>query len=155
MKSCFARNFLPCFYHKKKARTDGAGREVKKGRPCAAVLLHLSDVPILGFRQEDQADDEAHRSDHDRIPQAGVDIPGRCHDGEHGRRQEAAKPAVADVIRQRQTAVADSGRKQFHQPGGDRRVHHSDVDHQDGQQDDRHGVIDFRRIRLWPGSRAW
>ena len=67
------------------------------------------------------ADDEAHRRDDDRVPQTGVDVSGRRHDREHGRRQEAAEPAVADVIGQRQPAVADAGREQLDQPGGDRR----------------------------------
>ena len=42
MKSCFAGNFLPCFYHKKKPRTDGAGRDVKKGgraRPSSYICV--------------------------------------------------------------------------------------------------------------------
>ena len=81
--------------------------------------------------------------DHDRIPQAGIDVAGRRHDGEHGRRQEAAEPAVADVIGQRQAGVADAGREQLDQPGGDRAVDHGHVDDQDHQQQHRHRIVDL------------
>ena len=46
------------------------------------------------------------------------------------------EPAVADVIGQRQTRVADTGREQFHQHGGDRAVHHRHKDDQIGQDGD-------------------
>ena len=67
----------------------------------------LGDVDVLGFRQEKEADDQAHDRDTDRIPQAGIDVSGRGCDGEHGRRQEAAEPAVADVIGQRYSTAED------------------------------------------------
>ena len=38
--------------------------------------------------------------DADRIPQAGIDVSGSRRDGEHGRGQEAAEPAIADMIGQ-------------------------------------------------------
>src|SRR5437868_8861669 len=61
----------------------------------------LGDVDVLGFREEQEADDEAHDGDADRIPQTGIDVAGRGNDCEHGRRQEAAEPAVANVVGQR------------------------------------------------------
>jgi hypothetical protein len=64
-----------------------------RGRPLVHHL-HLSDVPVPGLRQEDQADDEGHRRDHNRIPEAGIDVASRRHDREHGRWQEAAEPAI-------------------------------------------------------------
>ena len=39
--------------------------------------------------------------DHDRIPEAGIDAAGRRHDRERRRGQQAAEPAVADMIGQR------------------------------------------------------
>ena len=110
------------------------------------VVSDFRDIAILGLGQEDQRDDEAHRRNADRIPEARVDIAGRRHDGEHRRRQEAAEPAIADVIRQRQAAVADAGREQFDQPSGDRSVHHGHIDDQDDQQQHRHRIVDVGRV---------
>ena len=64
-----------------------------------------ADVDVLGFRQEEEADDQAHGREDDRIPEAGVDIAGRGHDRERGGGQEAAEPAVADMIGQRQSRL--------------------------------------------------
>ena len=68
-------------------------------RPAVVDWLssELRNVAILGLGQEDQRDHEAHCGNRDRIPQARIDIPRGRHDGEHGGRQEAAEPAVADV----------------------------------------------------------
>ena len=82
----------------------------------------------------------------DRVPQARIDVAGRRHDGEHGGRQEAAEPAVADVIGQRQPAIADAGREQLDQPRGDRPVHHGHIDDQDDEQQHRHRIVDVVRV---------
>ena len=116
-------------------------------RGYPSVPLHVGDIPILGLRQENQANVEAHRRDYDRVPEAGVDVARRCNNGEHGGWQEPAEPAVTDMVRQREPAIADAGREQFHQPGGDRRVDQGDVNHQDHQQEHRHHVVDLGRVR--------
>jgi hypothetical protein len=58
--------------------------------------------------------------DDDRIPQALVHVAARGDQREGDRRQEAAEPAVADVVRQRHRGVADARGEQFHQPRRDR-----------------------------------
>ena len=68
--------------------------------------------------------------DADRIPQAGIDVSGRGHDRKHRRGQEAAEPAVADMVGQRHAAVADAAREQFNQPCRDRRIDQRHIDHQ-------------------------
>jgi hypothetical protein len=44
--------------------------------------LSVLDVAILGFRHEDQPDDECHRRNRDRIPKTRVDIAGRRNEGD-------------------------------------------------------------------------
>src|ERR1041385_2941682 len=55
------------------------------------------DVDVLGFFDEQHADTERHGGHAVGVPENVIDIAPRCHDGERGRRQEAAEPAVADV----------------------------------------------------------
>src|SRR5271170_3220078 len=107
-------------------------------RPNPAFLASastslLGDVDVARFGKENHTYHEATRRDHDRVPEPRVDIPGRGYDGEDGRRQEAADPAVADVIGKRQAAVADPGREQFDQPRGDGRIYQRHVDHEEPQ----------------------
>ena len=88
------------------------------------------------------------------IPEARVDIAGGRDDGEDGGGQEAAEPAIADMVGQRQAAVADAGREQLDQPGRDRAVDHGHVD----DEDRRAGPPSGSRSapgRPWPDSRAW
>src|SRR5512142_2843792 len=56
------------------------------------------DVDVLCFGKEQEADNKTHQGDSDRIPEAGIDVSSPCHYCEHGRRQKAAEPAVADVV---------------------------------------------------------
>ncbi|MNE28346.1 hypothetical protein D3C80_1217840 [compost metagenome] len=53
------------------------------------------------------------------------------------------------MVRQRHRGVADTRREQLHQPGGDRPIDHGHVDHQDGQQQQHHRVVDLRRVSLF------
>ena len=50
------------------------------------------------------------------------------------------------MVGQRHRGVADARREQFDQPRGDRAINHGHVDHQHGEQEQHHRVIDFRRI---------
>src|SRR5262245_51354292 len=104
------------------------------------------NVDVLRFRQEQETDDQAHARHDDRVPEAGIDIAGRGHDREYGGGQEAAEPAVADVVGQGEAAVADAGGEELHQPGRNRRVDQRHEDHQDGEQDHRHRVVDLGGI---------
>jgi len=74
--------------------------------PLRRPLLHRFDLRSSS-PEEDERDDEALRSDHDRIPEARIDVASGGGDGEHRCRQEAAEPAIADVIRQRHAGIAD------------------------------------------------
>jgi hypothetical protein len=80
--------------------------------------------------------------DDHRVPETGVDVARRRHDREGRGRQEAAEPAVADVVGQRHGRVADPGREQLDQHRRDRAVDHGHVDHQQGQQADDRGLVD-------------
>ena len=60
----------------------------------------MHDVAIFCFRQEEQRDEEAHRRDHNRIPQAGIDIPGRRHD-----RKNPQNPSGTEIQRQLTTWI--------------------------------------------------
>eukprot|EP01035_Chromulina_nebulosa_P033631 gene33631-45043_t len=70
---------------------------------------------------EEDADDHGDRSADDRVPEAGVDVAGRGHDGEGGRRQQAAEPAVADVTGEAIPAglVGDEKLSEADAPGSD------------------------------------
>lgn len=57
-------------------------------------------IIVLGFAYEQDADDRTRQRDDDRIPQAVVDIALEGHQRECRGRQQATKPAVADVIGQ-------------------------------------------------------
>ena len=95
---------------------------------------------------EQHADDQRHRRDHDRIPEAVVDVAlGGAH-REHRRRQQAAEPAIADVIGQRHAGIADAGREHLDQDRRDRAVDHGHVDHQHEQDGDVHRPVHLGRI---------
>ena len=84
----------------RRLRSSGARKREARLRAGRLAVLVTRDVDVLGLRQEDETDDEARARDHDRIPEARIDISGRGHDRERGRRQEASEPAVADMIGQ-------------------------------------------------------
>ena len=65
--------------------------------------VRVSNVARAGLGQEDQADDEGHQGDHDRVPEAGEHIAGRRHNGEGRRGQEDTEPAVAQMVGQGMT----------------------------------------------------
>ncbi len=79
--------------------SSGTARAPSRGSN-QSIDLDVRDVAILGLGQEDQPDDQAHRGDNNRVPEARIDVAGCGDDGEDGRRQEAAEPAVADMIGQ-------------------------------------------------------
>src|SRR5579862_4170006 len=67
----------------------------------ASCNLPLREVGTLRFLHKHGADEDGQaRNDH-WIPQAVVDASGGRDDRERGHGEEAAKPAIADVIRQR------------------------------------------------------
>src|SRR5215211_2583258 len=74
-----------------------------------AEAIEGQDIPVLGLRYEEETDHEGHEGDHDRVPEAVVDVAGGCHHRESCRRQEAAEPAVGDVVGQGQRTVAKPG----------------------------------------------
>ena len=90
----------------------------------------------------------AHGNDH-RIPQPVIDIAGRGDHGEGDGRQEAAEPAVADMVGQGHRGVADAGREQLDQQRRDRPVDHRHIEHEQEQDGD-----DQRLVRSAPG-RPW
>lgn len=69
------------------------------GREQAATSLVI-DIPVLGLRQEERAKHRRHHSDHYRVPEPVVDIPGSRDHGKRHRWQEATEPAVTDVVGQ-------------------------------------------------------
>ena len=71
--------------------------------------------------------------DHHRIPQPEIDTAVLRVHREHRRRQQAAEPAVADMIRQRHRRVADARREQLDQRGRHRPVDHRHQHHQEDQ----------------------
>ena len=105
-------------------------------------------VDALRVPEEEEAGDKGHQRDPDRIPEAGIDIAGRCHHGGGEQRQHAAEPAVADVIGQRHRRVAYLGREHLDQEGRDRPVHHRHVDHHDDDDQLRHEPVDLGQVGL-------
>ncbi len=106
------------------------------------------DVAIFGFRQEEQADDKGARSNDDGVPQAVIDVAVLRHQSEGDGGQQAAEPAVADVIGQAHRGVADAGREQLDQRRRNRPVHHGDENHQQRQDGDHHRQVHLRRVGL-------
>src|SRR4051794_32708474 len=84
------------------------------------LLAGKNEVDILGFTKEQHADNESQGSNHNRIPQAKVDVARGLHHREGRRRHQAADPAIADVVRKADGRVADAGGEQLYQHGGDR-----------------------------------
>jgi hypothetical protein len=84
-------------------------RPSRSGRHCAPTTAQdsngralLSNRSVLGFRKQQRADHERHDGDDDRIAQSVIDVARQCHKGKGNGWQEAAEPAVADVIGQGQ-----------------------------------------------------
>ncbi|KAI1692061.1 hypothetical protein DdX_21455 [Ditylenchus destructor] len=118
-------------------------------RACCTAAWPASTGSLLGRRQKRTAgEDQRQHRDDDRIPEAGVDVPGRRHHGEGRRRQEAAEPAIADMIGQRHGGVADAGREDFDQKRGDRAVDCRHQQHEPEEQGDDQRLVHRRRICL-------
>src|SRR3546814_18378101 len=64
------------------------------------------DIALVGFGQEEDADDRGDRGEDDRIPESLIDIARRGDHREADRRHETPDPAVADMIGQRQIGRA-------------------------------------------------
>jgi len=73
------------------------------------------NVLATGFLDVQHADDERHQSDDYRIPQAVVNVALEGYQRESSGRQEAAEPAIADMVRQRHRRIADAGWKHLDQ----------------------------------------
>ena len=75
-----------------------------RGGPCGPKHQQRSvvgvDVNVLGFLDEQATNHYGDRSDDDGVPQAVVHVAGLGHDGKGRCGQQAAEPAVTDVIRQ-------------------------------------------------------
>ena len=65
----------------------------------SAPLIVGEDVLLVGAtRHEDQADHHRHHSDHDRVPEASIDIAGVGGNRECGCRHQTTQPAVANMV---------------------------------------------------------
>jgi len=60
--------------------------------------VSVEDGAVLCLLQEEDSDHERHHRDHDRVPEARVDVPGLRDHRRREQRQHAAEPAVADVV---------------------------------------------------------
>jgi hypothetical protein len=89
---------------RKASTSQGASEEGRRSAAPPVVALGLQFFAVHGlaarFLHEQHADDEGADGHNYRVPEAGVDVARRRHDGEGGDREEAAEPAVADVIGQ-------------------------------------------------------
>src|ERR1700761_4453538 len=70
-------------------------------------------IPPPSLRQEHQRHREADDGQDRRVPKPRIDVARRSHDRERGRGQEAAEPAIADVIRQGERRIAGARRGQL------------------------------------------
>src|SRR5262249_4680225 len=99
------------------------------------VSVFLVNLDVLRFPQEKGADDERHHRDHDRVPQAVIDITRLRDHGGREKRQHPSEPAVPDVVRQRHRGVPDFRGEQLDEESGDRSVDHRYVDHHDDHEE--------------------
>src|SRR6188768_3069643 len=90
---------LAAAWPRKSPRPRGTGAEdtprhaeEPRGWPPVGQALPDVDFVVLGFANEDHADHEGDGRDHDRVPEAVVDISLGRHHGEGDCRQEAAEP---------------------------------------------------------------
>ena len=112
-----------------------------RGLWCESIV----HVFIVFAGQVEQANDEAHARDQDRVPKADVRVAARIL-GRFGsikkpggnERRKAAEDAVANVVRQRHGRVADARGEQFHQERRDRAVHHRHIQDLDEHQKHHH-----------------
>src|SRR5690606_24392247 len=88
---------------------------LRKPLEANELLVPAPQVAVLGLGHQEQADKEGHYCHDDRVPQAVVDVPWHGHDGECGSGQEAAEPAVADMVRERHGGISDARREQLYQ----------------------------------------
>src|SRR3982074_2165986 len=66
---------------------------------CQRLTLGRINIVVFSFLDEQHADHKRHQSDDDRIPQAVVDIALVSTQRKRGGRQQAAEPAVTDMVR--------------------------------------------------------
>lgn len=103
---------------------------------------------MAGFAEEQQGADQAAAGDQHRIPEAVEDVAGVHHQGERDRGQEAAEPAVADVVRQRQRGIADAGREQFDHQRRQRAVAEGGDQYQGEDDGDHHRLVHLATVGL-------
>ena len=117
----------------------------------SGLLLHArapGQIDVLRVPEEQEADNDRHQCDADRIVKARIDVARPGHDGSGQQRQHSAEPAIADVIRQRHRRIADLGREQLDEERGDGAIDHRYVDQEEEQDHHRGEPIDLRRIGL-------
>src|SRR3546814_656044 len=104
------------------------------------------DIALVGFGQEEDADDRGDRGEDDRIPESLIDIARRGDHREADRRHETPDPAVADMIGQRQRTVADARREQLDEQRGERTIDHRREQAEDAEDADHLHLVDLRRV---------
>ncbi len=129
---------------KKRGAAQHAPRPHRETLPSVARV----DVHVLGFADEQRADDGRDARDDDGVPEAVVHVARLRHDGERHGGQQAAEPAVADVVRQAHRGVADARREHLHQHRRDGAIHHGHQQHQVGQDDDHHHLVHLGGVGL-------
>ena len=104
------------------------------------------DIAVLGFGKEDQRKDKAKRAGGYGIPKTGIDVAGRNLDGERRRRHEAAEPARANMVGEREAAIANTRRKEFNERRRHRSVKRGRADEEDKKHSEQLLEIDARGV---------
>src|SRR5262249_10537535 len=96
--------------------------------------------------KKEGADYTSARGDCNGIPKSSVDVP--CAGGKSGRNkgQEAAEYAIADMIWKGERSVPHPGRKELHEKGCNRAIHHRDIQHQGKQNRERGRIVNSSAV---------
>src|SRR6185503_11527380 len=77
----------------------------------------VPDLHVTALLDVETADDHRDQRDDDRVDEARVEIASGGQEGGRDERQEAAEPAIAEVVRDRQAGVPDACREELDEEG--------------------------------------
>src|SRR5687767_6086414 len=106
----------------------------------------LVPYPVLvALAKEQRSDDERQQRNEYRIYEPRVDVARPCNQRRGDQWQEAAEPAVAEVVRQRHRRISNLRRKRLDEKRRNGTIHHRDEYHLDENEHCEHHRI--QRVR--------
>src|SRR5437667_2723136 len=120
------------------------------GAECRPQGDFLPDSDVLCLFQVLLADDQGHQRHRDAPQQPDHAVPAGRVEHEWNQDRRPTKFSVTEVIRKREAGIADPRREHLDEEGGNRPVHHRDIEYLDEHEPDEDGDVRWFRERRHP-----